>query len=299
MLHSENFSRVEAIEKIATVTVVFNPEDDAADTINMLAGFGYLVIVISNGASDKFFKSLTESKNLVVRKNHENIGLSLALNQGIELALSFERTEGLVLFDQDSKPAKELPLALKQAFLAVKNLNPACVAPDLIDRKLSNSIKKASSSELYECVKTVATSGSYISKNSMLAVGLMDERFFIDGIDHEWCFRASSMGFSIVNAHALKLTHDMGDSGFSFFGKYKPVHKSPIRHYYIVRNTILLARTSYIPMAWRIREALKAIYRMPVYFLVSASKYETLMLMLLAIGHGFESRYGKLVRSTV
>lgn len=297
MLDSEVFGDVAAIQKIATVTVIYNPQEDTAETINMLADFGYLVIVISNGASEVFFNNLTRSKNLVVLKNHENIGLSLGLNQGIELALSFKCIDGIVLFDQDSKPAKEFPLALKKAFLSIKHLNPACVAPELIDVKALNSIKKISSSDIYECVKTVATSGTYFSRKSISVVGLMDERFFIDGIDHEWCFRASSMGFSIVTAHALRLDHDMGDLGFNLFGKFKPVHKSPIRHYYIVRNSILLARISHIPVGWRLREMLKSTYRMPIYFLLSSSKYESLVLMLLAIGHGFGNKFGKLVRT--
>jgi rhamnosyltransferase len=285
--------------EIATVTVIFNPDDDAAETINMLAKFGYLVIVISNGASDIFFESLIRSENLIIRKNDQNIGLSLALNQGIELALSFENIDGFVLFDQDSKPTKELPLDLQQAFWAAKDLNPACISPELIDLKLQRSTKKIPSSDFFECVKTVATSGTYIARRSVSIVGLMDERFFIDGIDHEWCFRATSMGFSIVIAHKLRLDHNMGDFGFNFFGKFKPAHKSPIRHYYIIRNTILLARMSYIPLLWRFQEGLKTLYRVPVYLWLSSSKYESLVLMLRAFADGFFNRFGKFDGSRV
>ncbi len=45
----------------------------------------------------------------------------------------------------------------------------------------------------------------------------------------------------------------MGDDmlGFWLFGKREMPYRSPVRHYYIFRNSLLLQRRKYIPGVWK------------------------------------------------
>ena len=82
----------------------------------------------------------------------------------------------------------------------------------------------------------------------------MREDLFIDHVDLEWGVRARKAGWRLVAVPAAKLTHSLGDDVVRLPGRDQPVHvHSPIRNYYILRNTIALVRTSLLPGKWRIR----------------------------------------------
>ena len=82
----------------------------------------------------------------------------------------------------------------------------------------------------------------------------MREDLFIDHVDLEWGVRARKAGWRLVAVPGAKLTHSLGDDVVRLPGRDQPVHvHSPIRNYYILRNTIALVRTSLLPGKWRVR----------------------------------------------
>ena len=51
-----------------------------------------------------------------------------------------------------------------------------------------------------------------------------------------------------------RLNHSLGDEVVRLPGRAQPIHvHSPIRNYYIVRNTIALVKWNGFPVRWRIR----------------------------------------------
>ncbi|MFP3480127.1 glycosyltransferase family 2 protein, partial [Burkholderia sp. SIMBA_057] len=78
----------------------------------------------------------------------------------------------------------------------------------------------------------------------------MNESFFIDHVDTEWCLRANAAGYALFGVCAARLDHELGDRIVRLWAirwRAVPVH-SPVRMYYMFRNTIrLLAAT---PMCW-------------------------------------------------
>jgi rhamnosyltransferase len=181
-----------------------------------------------------------------------------------------------LLLDQDSRPDALMRDRLVAVATAIEAAGRrlACVAPTLIDRKLPSA--EVSSRDEYQTITgTLATSGTLVTRAGWEGVGQMWEDLFIDGIDHEWCFRARNRGFETIVSTAVTMSHNMGESAISVFGRFKPIHRSAVRHYFIVRNTLWLARRDYIPLRWRASEILKLAYRAPAYLFFSTRRVRT------------------------
>jgi len=54
----------------------------------------------------------------------------------------------------------------------------------------------------------------------------------------------------------------MGDDvcHYWFFEKKRMPYRSPSRHYYLVRNSLLLQKRRYVPVAWKISNLLKLFF---------------------------------------
>lgn len=276
---------------VAAVIVFYNPNVDALKTVNLLAKGIIVTIVVVNEASFEVHQALAEIENVVIIRNVKNVGLATALNQGIIAALTDLRVEYLLLLDQDSKPTLEMISALHSSlnFAEKSGYRPACVGPKLIDHKVPGAAvqqgDRLAGSQLIPA-ETIATSGTLISKKVLSEVGFMMDELFIDSIDHEWCLRARSKDMNIFVVSNAIMIHDMGDGGINYFGKFKPLHRSPIRHYYIIRNNLFMMRLNYVPFIWKIKEFLKTIRRFVVYLLISNNKVKTLKLMVSAVKEG-------------
>lgn len=254
---------------IAVIIILYFPDDETLDFIENFNRTGAKIVVVVNAIEQSKSKRLSKSQVWKTINNDSNLGLAKALNQGC--AFAFENGASHVfLLDQDSRPDFRLheELAHDLATLSEKYINIGAIGPSLVDVKGSDS-GLPPATESATIVETLATSGTLISREAYDIVGSMNEWLFIDCIDHEWCFRASAKGFAVLQASRRKMLHDMGDRGITIFGRYRPLHRSPIRHYYILRNTMFLVQQPYASLSWRIREALKLIYRVPIYLLIS------------------------------
>jgi rhamnosyltransferase len=131
-----------------------------------------------------------------------------------------------------------------------------------------------------------------MTKFSYQSIGPVLDSLFIDGIDHEWCFRARKHGLKVALSSSVTMMHNMGDEGFSYLGTYKPIHRSPIRHYFITRNTIYLSKLSHVPFSWKLKELLKMARRLFFYLIVSNDRMMTAILILKALLDAFKNKLG-------
>jgi rhamnosyltransferase len=276
---------------IACIFVLYNPKSESLKKLVDLSARGYQVVAVINAINDEGLRLIEGHATIQCIKNQKNVGLALALNQGLFCAFQELKTSFAVLFDQDSEFDLELPLKLVQELMALGDTT-ACVGPKLLDVKAKGAQYVLHNSGH---VQTIPTSGTAISKKTYNDVGPMKEDLFIDGIDHEWCFRASSKGFKIAVSDQLVMSHDMGDASINWFGQYKPLYKNPIRHFYIIRNSIYLAQLSYIPIRYRLEEVLKIVRRIFMYVWASNDRLKTIQLIAKAIRDGFFGRLGELI----
>jgi rhamnosyltransferase len=264
----------------AIVVVLYHPGAGDLANLSALATWGVRVIAVVNAIRDKDRDSLPASKVQVIY-NPTNVGLARALNQGIAAAID-AGSRYVLLLDQDSRPTRETFETLLAAATEIEKAGRplACVAPVLRDRKATTD------TDIHTDSTSFATSGTMLTQMGWNQAGPMLERLFIDGIDHEWCFRARARGLETVLVREAVMEHDMGEDGINLFGRYRPIHRSPARHYFIIRNTLWLAREPHIPARWRLSEVAKLAYRVPTYLLASHDRARTVGSIMAAVADG-------------
>lgn len=279
--------------KIACVVVFYNPAPEALDSVTRLSSRGYPVVVVVNHASEDTIFALERLSSVYPIINGANFGLATALNQGVALAFDQLNVDYVALFDQDSLPDCELPILLASELEQFPSNTVACIGPMLQDRKDPRAVYAQNNLAFHGVMPAaIPTSGTLISLNAWRKVGPMMDSLFIDGIDHEWCLRAKHKGYQIRLSRTVTMLHDMGDTSVRVFGKYKPIHRSPIRHYFIIRNSLFLATLNYLPLKWRIFELAKTIRRVAAYLVVSSDRSMSLKLIIKAVTDGIRGRLG-------
>lgn len=278
--------------QVCCTFVLFHPQPSVKKTLEDLASEGYPVIVVSNGADGDLLISLRAAVGIELIENSENLGLAHGLNQGINRAFNDPEAQFVVLFDQDSSPPVKLPLVLANELDIDSD---ACIGPRLVDVKAQDAGYRTHNSKAgAEAVVSIPTSGTVISRRAFATVGPMLEELFIDGIDHEWCLRAAAKGFKVRISDQATMLHDMGDDSIVWFGDYKPLYKNPVRHFYIIRNSMYLGLHVCLPLRWRLLELLKTLRRIPVYLWASNDRMRSVKLIMQALIDGSRGKLGPL-----
>lgn len=282
-----------APQQIACVVVFFNPAPEALETVSRLASYGYHLVVVVNQAPLDTIQKLHEVQGVYPIVNAANFGLATALNQGIALAFDQLNVDYVTLLDQDSVPDDTLPLALASEWEGFPKNAVACIGPMLKDRKDLSATYAQNDLEFSGRIPlTIPTSGTLIPRQAWRDIGPMLDSLFIDGIDHEWCLRATHKGYQIRLSLTVTMVHDMGDASMKVLGRYKPIHRSPIRHYFIVRNALFLASLDYLPLKWRLVELAKTVRRIGVYLWVSSDRPKSFKLICRAMADGLRGHLG-------
>jgi rhamnosyltransferase len=70
--------------------------------------------------------------------------------------------------------------------------------------------------------------------------------------------------------------------------------RTPLRHYYAVRNSILLYRRPYSPKVWIVNDALRLVRLFCFHSVFGAARREHAGMMLKGMWHGIRGRSGRL-----
>jgi len=199
-----------------------------------------------------------------------NLGIAKALNVGIERAVLAGATH-VLLSDQDSQPTKAMVAGLLRAYseLVARGLRVGAVGPTFTDHHTGVTYPfqvkvpykflygHALPSIEFPLIETftLITSGTLIPVTAFADVGMMNENFFIDHVDIEWCHRARAKGFKLFGTTYATMVHHFGDAYLNvwFFGWRKESAYSPVRMYYRIRNFVVLCKAPYVPVNWKIR----------------------------------------------
>lgn len=262
--------------RVHAVVVTYQPDDKVTELLHALSPQVENILVIDNGSSQQPLRILRPAcaeVGAILIALGENTGIAHAQNVGIERALK-EGADYVLLFDQDSIPQPDMVLRLVSFFSEMNNkssanqLNPvAAVGPCIIDNKgdgkplvlvnrrwFPGKVKQAELDWPAIPAAFLIASGCLISRDALVKVGKMNEEFFIDHVDMEWCLRARKEGYQLFIDTDARLDHSFGDRVVTIPIIKRTVHvHAPVRSYYGVRNIIALCRTSLMPWRWRIR----------------------------------------------
>lgn len=266
-ISERNTSSAAGISSVGAIIVTYRPDIRKFErVIGAIASQVSHLIVVDNGSPKA---TLLEVRALCAQHGARlvaepfNVGIAAAQNQGIETLLA-EKCDYVLLLDHDSVPAEDMVSELLRADIvlradgcAVGAVGPVCedfrTGSQWPFIRLENGFtRRIACSGEHPVIKTdlLIASGSLIHQSVFSAVGTMNEAFFIDHVDTEWCLRATAAGFSLFGVCAARLDHELGDRIVRlWFLRWRevPVH-TPVRIYYMFRNTIrMLAKT---PMGW-------------------------------------------------
>jgi L-rhamnosyltransferase len=255
------------VNSICAVLVTYRPDNARlAQVLHALRETVDAVVVVDNASPELDEARLRAAwPSLIVKRLDSNKGIATAQNEGVALARQ-AKCRYVLFLDQDSLPQPGMVVRLRAALerLRAEGLRVACVGPQV---RLSGSASAASFSRLawlgvrrapcpdetaaVEC-DFLLSSGSLVPLEVIDRVGGMEDEFFIDQVDTEWCLRARSMGFRVFGACGAILEHRLGEAySRIWLGRWRhlPRHK-PFRYYYIFRNSLLLFRRDYASAKW-------------------------------------------------
>lgn len=220
--------------RLAGVVVLYHPTEDDINNINSYIDDLEILFVIDNtGKEDGIYVPYLKKNNKVRYINfNENMGVSKALNLGAELARK-EGIEWLLTMDQDTKFKKNV-LSEMCNYLSKNNIEDVGLVTPWHKTKL---LENKSNLDI-DYPKDVMTSGNLINLEIHKKIGGYDNRYFIDGIDIDYCLNLRMKGYKIVRLNYLVIDHDLGDIKIrNFLGRtYESTNHNYIRNYYMQRN---------------------------------------------------------------
>jgi rhamnosyltransferase len=292
--------------QVIAVIIVFEPELKILHQLVLATAQQVESIVIVNNSSEislnDFLPIVDTPIQLITFP--ENMGIAYAQNIGIEYAIS-QKAQYVLLLDQDSIPSTGMTRALIECI----NSNPNAIAAGARHQDPRSNItpkfivsrfgiparKQPLSTSLSIRAHTLISSGMLIRLEYLLHVGGMRSNYFIDLVDIEWCLRAIHKGYLLLGSSHAFMEHTIGLKAQKIWIPYPKTISlhSPLRHYYMVRNLILMLRDTSMNIAWKASYLIRIAQFFLFFSLFSMGKGHFKM-MCLGLWHGIENQRGRL-----
>lgn len=293
------------MKRIVAVVVTYNPDLFLLKKqLHALYNQGVNLLIVDNGSVDSiqaWVEYSFEIKSINYICLGANLGIAKAHNVGINWA-KLAGAKYVLLMDQDSIPKSEMvPILWSHA---EQKCNLGAIGPRYIDERQNNpppfmeikglNLVRYTCDQNKEIVKVdyLISSGSLIPISTLDVVGGMREDLFIDYVDIEWGLRAKTMGYQSYGVCNAFMSHSLGDNPIKFFKRSIPIH-SPLRHYYHFRNAVLLYKSPWLPLNWKLVDGSRLILRYGFYTLFAKPRLQHWWMMTLGLMHGLINRSGK------
>ena len=296
--------------KLGAVIVTYHPLLNNVQLLidRIIHAVEKIIIVDNNSTNISEIENLTTAYATVeLIKLNENTGIGFAQNRGMERLLADVQIDAVILFDHDSQPEMQMIDSLKTAYQKMAdsgNKQVGAVGPVYVDPRTKNFYpvvfhKGLKLNKYYPVpgstepiVTTVLiASGCLIPRHSLEIAGLMNEGFFVDYVDIEWSFRIQHQGYKLYAIPDAFMYHQVGDGRLKVLGREISIH-SPVRRYYLARNSILMLKTGYIKKSYKVREAFYTVSRVVVYLMLVKHKRKYLWYILNGWYDGLRGKTG-------
>ena len=246
-------------EGVAALVITYFPDLGLAERLDRLLEQFPRVLVVDNGSAEAGLRQLeghARRAGFGLVRNEANLGIAAALNQGIR-RLAEEGFGWVVTFDQDSTICPGFLLAM----LATLNAQPdpkqiALIGANRIDpdndiehrwvrpHRIPLLFERVPCTRATSGVTLVITSGTLTNIEAFNELGSFREDLFIDMVDFDYCLRGREKGYRILVCCEARLMHKVGEQTRRSVGgmMVSSTHHSPLRRYYLFRNSIHLIR---------------------------------------------------------
>ncbi|MGY6129495.1 glycosyltransferase family 2 protein (plasmid) [Paraburkholderia strydomiana] len=316
--NSDNLSDSERPHVVAVI-VTFNPDIPTLQTmLESLQAQVSRTVIVDNGSAGLIAEQIEQlalRHVCVLESLQANLGIAAAQNRGLAVAMrvEFDRPghHHYVLFlDHDSIPASQMveKLVATDVKLRRQNVRVGAVGPVVIDRRTGTHGRFVRAGRLWltrvhcadNCselaVDFLISSGTLVRADVFQEVGGMNEGLFIDHVDTDWCLRVSAAKYRLFAVCGAHLTHSLGDEVVKvWLGRWREIFvHSPIRDYYMCRNTLLILKAIQMPLAWRLFLIVRLIGSIVFFGLGMAPRWTRLRRMFQGLLDGVNGRSGVL-----
>ncbi len=245
---------------VCGILVTFNPDVGIGSVIEAALHNLDALIVIDNCSKadviyelqscvDKSRRSLKDkSDRLYLVLNDRNVGIAKAFNLGIRLAI--DRGYPFVIFlDQDSQILEGTIRHLKDYYDALTNQfgNVVLTCNNVETNQMSidnfllgyyHRLRLANTNGASEIIFGI-NSGLFLKVSIFHQIGFFDERYFVDGVDHEFFLRLRKNSIRVFMIKAATIQHEVGRTASVNWARTRIVFRvhSKERYYYIFRET--------------------------------------------------------------
>jgi rhamnosyltransferase len=314
---------------VSAVVVTYHPEPDSLRALlpALLAQVGRVIVVDNGSAADvSYWVPLQAAGRVELLRNDQNHGIAAAQNVGAARAMASAACRYVLFTDQDSLPAPRMVRRLRDALVWAEQTatlhDPAQVAavgPQSIDIRTGEAsvlivdqwgwpgrwlpperALNVSHEERSYDVSFLIASGSLVPVPVLRALRGMRSNYFIDHVDTEWCLRARAAGYRLLVVPEARLHHRLGESvkRLPIFGRRKIFYHTPLRDYYMFRNTLLMLRDVPMPIAWRVHLVMRLLQFAAYFLMLGDHRRQRLAHMWLGIRHGMQRVSGRLDTAT-
>lgn len=223
---------------VAAAVVLYNSEERVLDNIKTYINQVDRLYVIDNSdvQNDILVTKIKREANIEYHWLQNNEGIASALNKAASLSVKVGYSYLLMMDDDSSLPEDAVPNLLNYVN-EYKNKD----AIGIVSVKTDHNVKNIVAQSVWHCI----TSGSLLSLGVYNKCGPFMDSLFIDGVDHEYCYRIKQAGFDIITLNHILMNHRMGiPEELKVLNKiiYKWSSHNPIRSYYLVRNFLFILR---------------------------------------------------------
>lgn len=232
-----------------------------------------------------------------------NEGIGFAQNRGIESARRQGATH-VLLMDQDSVPEDGMVATLLRALQShpdgaaagpyhLDPRQPVAHSPFVWLHGLRFHRLPCDVASRIHGVDHLIASGCLIPVAVLDRVGMMREDFFIDFVDVEWSLRARAASLHLLGVCGARMQHSLGGPPIVFMGR-RFLAYSPQRHYFQVRNAILLYRQPWVPTRWALASGWRLLLKIGFNCIAGHSRWQHFKMTLRGLWHGCTGRTGPL-----
>lgn len=300
--------------RVAVIVLNWNRQEDTLATLESLAqvtGPGFETIIVDNGSTDGSVAAVrARFPEMTVIETGENLGFAGGNNVGLRHARQ-RGADYALLLNNDVVVAPDFLSHLLQVIDADPSIGvvgPMIYyhdAPDIIwtaggridwtrGKSFMIGVDQRSDDGDYKMREVDFVSGCalLVRVATLEKAGYLDPRFFMYYEETEWCVRIQRAGYRILHVPQARIWHKIQpDDGRA---------RSPLVHYYMVRNRLLFLRATGAGTGAWLHTLLGEYLRTLVSWTVKPrwrGKKEQRRMMIRAIGDAFRGRWDRLSAS--
>lgn len=246
----QSIKRVPTARTTCAVIVTFHPDSGLFDRVARVVRQVGQTVIVDNGSSRSCVQRIQEIADKApvhVILNPTNEGIASALNAGARWAAS-RGYQWLLTLDQDTTVAEDMIDSQAEVFRSYQLPEQLAIIGSNYRHKANGRVwlkpALASPNSVGHEMISVLTSGSLVSIEAFETIGGFREDFFIDCVDHEFCLRARAHGFHVLITAKPVMEHGIGrlTEHQLLWKRVGTPNHPPARHYFLARNSLILAR---------------------------------------------------------